>query len=157
MELSHQMLLIADFLRKLFFEHYLIFIYDLFSFLLSLNNDFPEILYASDIKIFVFLSSRPRSAHVASALTSAQEAAAVVFLSEGRNKVRRRPIKRRGLSSGLSGVHLCRTVGAPMLHLWCQGAALFLALLFESLYCWYAYAVGIPMLYCWYTYAGLLV
>ena len=26
MELSHQMLLIADFLRKLFFEHYLIFI-----------------------------------------------------------------------------------------------------------------------------------
>ena len=44
-----------------------------------------------------------------------------------------------------------------MLHLWCQGAALFLALLFESLYCWYTYAVGIPMLDCWYTYAGPLV
>ena len=32
--------------------------------------------------------------------------------------------------------------------LWCQGAALLLALLFESLY---------ESLYCWYSYAGPLV
>ena len=31
-------------------------------------------------------------------------------------------------------VYLCCTVGVPMLHLWCQGAALLLALLFESHY-----------------------
>ena len=28
-------------------------------------------------------------------------------------------------------VQLCRTIGAGLLHCWCQGAALFLALLFE--------------------------
>ena len=52
-------------------------------------------------------------------------------------------------------MHPCRTVGATMLHLWCQGAALLLALLFESLYM--TFGDGIAMLDCWYTYAGLLV
>lgn len=28
-------------------------------------------------------------------------------------------------------VQLCRTIGAGLLHCWCQGAALFLALLFD--------------------------
>ena len=58
--------------------------------------------------------------------------------------------KRRGLGSGLSGVQLCRTVGATVLHCWCNCAATVGA---TMLHC----TVGIPMLYCWYTYAGLLV
>ena len=49
-----------------------------------------------------------------------------------------------------------------MLHLWCKGAALLLALLFESLYSGFSVGhcydtVGIPMLYCRYTYAVLSV
>ena len=52
-------------------------------------------------------------------------------------------------------MHPCRTVGATMLHLWCQGAALLLALLFESLYM--TFDDGIAMLDCWYSYAVLLV
>ena len=43
--------------------------------------------------------------------------------------------------------HSC-TVGAGLLHYRCQGAALFLALLFESLYSYEK---------CWYSYAGPLV
>ena len=47
--------------------------------------------------------------------------------------------------------HSC-TVGAGLLHYRCQGAALFLALLFESLYsyekCWYSYA-GLSVFLCW--------
>ena len=65
-------------------------------------------------------------------------------------------------------VQLCRTVGAGLQHCWCQGAALFLALLFDvfkampnyqyiyaelSVYlCW---TVGISMLDCWYQNAAL--
>ena len=46
-------------------------------------------------------------------------------------------------SCGLPAVSLWDNVSAPMLHLWCKGAALLLALLFESLYalfpfCWQA-------------------
>ena len=40
----------------------------------------------------------------------------------------------REYSYEILSVYLCCTVGAPMLHLWCQGAALLLALLFVSLY-----------------------
>ena len=35
---------------------------------------------------------------------------------------------------GIQGEYLCCTFGARALHFWCQGAALFLALLFVSLY-----------------------
>ena len=34
----------------------------------------------------------------------------------------------------IMSVHLCCTFGARGLHFWCKGAALLLALLFESLY-----------------------
>lgn len=34
-------------------------------------------------------------------------------------------------SCEILSVQLCRTIGAGLLHCWCQGAALFLALLFE--------------------------
>ena len=50
--------------------------------------------------------------------------------------------------------HSC-IVGAGLLHYRCQGAALFLALLFESLYSYES--VGKAMLDCWFSYAGLLV
>ena len=40
----------------------------------------------------------------------------------------------REYSHEILSVHLCCTVGIPMLHLWCQGAALLVALLFVSLY-----------------------
>ena len=50
--------------------------------------------------------------------------------------------------------HSC-TVGAGLLHYRCQGAALFLALLFESLYSYES--VGKAMLDLWFSYAGLLV
>ena len=40
----------------------------------------------------------------------------------------------REYSYEILSVYLCCTVGEPMLHLWCQGAALLLALLFESHY-----------------------
>ena len=71
-------------------------------------------------------------------------------------------------SCEILSVQLCRTIGAGLLHCWCQGAALFLALLFEvfkampnyqyiyvelSVYlCW---TVGISMLHCWYQNAAL--
>ena len=42
----------------------------------------------------------------------------------------------REQSYGLPGVFLCCTFCASMLHFQCQGAALFLALLFVSLYRW---------------------
>ena len=42
----------------------------------------------------------------------------------------------REIRYGMPSVYLCCTIGAPMLHLLCQGAALFLALLFVSLYRW---------------------
>ena len=54
----------------------------------------------------------------------------------------------------LMGQHSC-TVGAGLLHYRCQGAALFLALLFESLYSYES--VGKAMLDFWFSYAGLLV
>ena len=67
-------------------------------------------------------------------------------------------------------VQLCRTIGAGLLHCWCQGAALFLALLFEVFKAMpnyqYSYAgllvqlcwtIGIAMLDYRYSYAGLLV
>ena len=49
-----------------------------------------------------------------------------------------------------------------MLHIWCKGAALLLALLFESLYSGFSVGhcydtVGIPMLYYRYRYAVPLV
>ena len=40
----------------------------------------------------------------------------------------------QGYSYEILSVYLCCTVGAPMLHLWCQGVALLLELLFKSLY-----------------------
>lgn len=71
-------------------------------------------------------------------------------------------------SCEILSVQLCRTIGAGLLHCWCQGAALFLALLFEvfkampnyqyiyaelSVYlCW---TVGISMLDYWYQNAAL--
>ena len=41
----------------------------------------------------------------------------------------------REYSYGLPSVYLCCTVGARGLHLWCQGAALLLALLFLHFHC----------------------
>ena len=71
-------------------------------------------------------------------------------------------------SCEILSVQLCRTIGAGLLHCWCQGAAPFLALLFEvfkampnyqysyaelSVYlCW---TVGISMLDYWYQNAAL--
>ena len=65
-------------------------------------------------------------------------------------------------SCGLPAVSLWDNVSAPMLHLWCKGAALLLALLFESLYSGFSvtllwYTVGIPMLHYRYRYAVPLV
>ena len=37
----------------------------------------------------------------------------------------------RAYSCEILSVQLCRTIGAGLLHCWCQGAALFLALLFD--------------------------
>ena len=42
----------------------------------------------------------------------------------------------REISYGIPRVYLCCTIGAPMLHFLCQGAALLPALLFVSLYRW---------------------
>ena len=65
-------------------------------------------------------------------------------------------------SCGLPAVSLWDNVSAPILHLWCKGAALLLAQLFESLYWRFCrpllwYTVGIPMLYYRYRYAVPLV
>ena len=71
-------------------------------------------------------------------------------------------------SCEILSVQLCRTIGAGLLHCWCQGAALFLALLFEVFKAMpnyqYSYAgllvqlcwtIGIAMLDCWYQNAAL--
>ena len=60
-------------------------------------------------------------------------------------------------------VQLCRTIGAGLPHCWCQGAALFLALLFEvfksyaELSVYLCRTIGISMPNYRYIYAGLLV
>ena len=59
----------------------------------------------------------------------------------------------RQVSIGLPTVLLCCTVGARVLHLWCQGAALFLALLEAAVFREYEirqYSYGILSVYlCW--------
>ena len=67
----------------------------------------------------------------------------------------------RAYSYAALSVQLCCTIGATMLHTWCQIAALFWHHFSVSFMLDYQYdlccTIGIPMLYYQYTYAGPLV